>query len=603
MMAGSASSDFREEEILGRAYDWRLIKRFLAYLKPYKSYLVLIVLVLLLLTFVGLVTPLIMKKALDGPIKNALNAIDKTPFLRELFYLGILYLAALCARFGLSYAQVYLVRLVGQGAIHDLRCSLFSHLQKLSLSFFSKNPVGRLVTRVTNDIEALNELFASGIVALLNDAFILFGIIIILATVSWRMTLVAMVIVPPLILITLLFRRKARYYFGEIRRRLARLNAFINESFLGIRVIQMFNKQNERSNQHSDLNKELLKEYKSSNLCTAIFYPAIEVLGSAGTCALIYYASFAIHSGVVTLGEFFLFWSLLGRFFGPIMDLVDKYSVLQSAMASAERIFRIMDTQPDVQMPPDGHTPSEVKGEIRLENVSFSYNNHDVVLKDINLVVKPGERVALVGPTGAGKTSIINLVARFYDPQKGRVLIDGVDVRHWNGRALRSSLAIVPQDVFIFYGTVKENISLWDENISEERLKEAARAAKADDFIRNLENGYDTVMAERGATLSAGQRQLLSFARAIARKPPIIVLDEATSSIDSETEHSIQEAMENTLKGRTALIIAHRLSTIEKCDRILVVDEGRIVEEGTHSELLKRQGLYSCLYRMQGGRF
>jgi ABC-type multidrug transport system fused ATPase/permease subunit len=542
-----------------------------------------------------------MKEALDCPIPKALSAIDKAPYIKEIFFLSVLYFMALCARFGLSYAQILLVRLIGQGAINDLRCDLFAHLQKLSLSFFSKNPVGRLVTRVTNDIEALNELFASGIVALINDIFVIFGIIIIMSLYSWRMTLIAMTIVPPLILIAIFFRKKARHYFGEIRRRLARLNAFINESFLGIRVIHMFEKQGERSSTFKTLNQDLQNEQVASNFCMAIFYPAIEVLSAFGTCLVILYASYSIGK-TVTLGEFFLFWNLLGRFFGPVMDLADKYSFLQSAMASAERVFKIMDTEPDIKPPADGYTPSKIKGEVELSDISFSYDGKETVLKNLSLKVRPGERVAIVGPTGAGKTSIINLVARFYEPQQGCVRIDGVDVRDWNARALRSALAIVPQDVFIFYGSVRDNISLWDKSLSDEAIREAAKIADADDFIRRLPEGYDTVMAERGATLSVGQRQLLSFARAIARKPPIIVLDEATSSIDSETEHAIQEAMENMLKGRTALVIAHRLSTVEKCDRIIVLDDGKIVEEGTHENLLKNRGLYFCLYRTQEGR-
>ena len=597
-----AVSDFREEAVLGKAYDWRLMKRFLRYLKPYKGRVALAILILLGITGSTLLSPYIVKVALDGPITKGLKAADKTPFLNELLILVGLYFFLLLVRFVLGYARVYIVRSIGQSAIHDMRCELFSHLQRLDLAFYNKNPVGRLVTRVTNDIEALSELFSQGVVALINDVFMLFGIILVMALVSWRMTLLAMAVVPPLVLLAYFFRKKARHSFGEIRRRLAKINSFINETILGIRVIHMFEQQEERDRRHRALDDDLLKEYKAVNLYMAFFYPSVEMMAALGTALIIYYAAHSVLAGVITVGVFFLFWNLFRRFFQPIMDLADKYNMLQSAMASAERVFKILDTEPAIEQKTDGYVPKKVKGEVELSDIEFSYDDEEKVLKGISLKVGAGERVALVGPTGAGKTSIINLIARLWEPQRGSVKIDGVDVREWRTDALRSALAIVPQDVFIFYGTVSENISLWDRNITKERIEEAAKASCAHDFITRLEEGYETVMAERGATLSVGQRQLLSFARALARTPPIIVLDEATSSIDSETEQTIQKAMENILEGRTALIIAHRLSTIEKCDRIVVVDDGRIVEEGTHKELLSKRGLYWCLYTMQEGR-
>jgi len=513
--------------------------------------------------------------------------------------IALIFLTILLLGFSFNYCQVYLMQYTGQKLMYDLRVKVFSHLQKLSLSFFDQNPVGRLVTRATNDVEVLNEMFTELLINLFKDVFILLGIVVVLIHINWQLALVSFVVIPLTAWATMVFRLKARDAFRLVRLKIARINSSLNENISGMRVVQIFNRQEENYRRFGRLNHENFLANMRQIRIFAVFRPLIEIIGSLGIALLIWYGGGKVISETLSLGSLVAFLSYIQMFFRPIRDLSEKYNIMQAAMASAERIFLLLDEQPMIRDLPRPKKPPKSEGRVEFAGVWFAYQPDNWVLKEIDFSVNPGESVAIVGATGAGKTSIINLLERFYEPQRGRIGIDGINIAELDRSYLRSQIGLVMQDVFLFAGDVKGNIRLGKEEITDEKLVKMAKVVNAHQFIERFPGGYDEEVKERGITLSVGQRQLLSFARALAFDPNILILDEATANIDTETESLIQDALFKLMEGRTSIIIAHRLSTIRHCDRILVMHKGRIVEEGSHSQLLRKRGLYYGLYQLQ----
>ena len=520
-----------------------------------------------------------------------------------------LYLLALAAAFVVRFGQNYIMQMTGQRIMQDMRREIFAHLQRLHVGYFDRNPVGRLMTRVTTDVDAVNELFTSGVVTVFGDLFTLVGIMAVMVALDWRLALVTFAVIPLFFALTNWFRKGARASFRETRRWVARINAFLQENLSGMSVVQLFRREERNREAFAAINRRHYDANMQAIFYYAVFYPAIELLAAIATALILVYGGVSVLAGGLTLGVLVAFIQYSERFWRPISDLSEKFNVLQAAMAASERIFGLLDTKALVTSPDPAVRPPVVEGRVSLEDVWFSYaqdaatqpraaSEAGYVLKDVDFVVEPGRSVALVGATGAGKTSVISLLMRFYDAQEGRVALDGVDVREWDLQRLRSSLALVLQDVHLFSGTIASNIRLGSD-IPMERVRAAAEAVHAHRFIERLPDGYDTEVKERGATLSVGQKQLLSFARALAHDPRVLILDEATSSVDTETEQLIQDALRVLLRGRTAIVIAHRLSTVQNVDEILVLHKGRIRERGTHQELLARRGVYWKLYELQ----
>ncbi len=589
MMYGKGGK-FLEEDVVGKAYDSRIAKRLLHYLRPYRWQVVAAVLVLILLSLARLAGPLITKIAIDR--------FMMPHNLPGIFRISLVFLAVLFLEFLLQFIQINLMEWIGQHVMFDIRMAAFSHLQKMDLAFFDRNPVGRLVTRVTSDVAALQEVFTSGVVAIFGDLFTLTGIVIVLLTLNWQLALVTFTVLPLLITATFLFRRKVRDNYRHVRYLIARINAFLQENISGMAVVQLFNREKRNFQDFHDLNAETLRTQLKTILYFTLFGPSVDAISYIAIALIIWFGGVRYNAGGLTLGVLVAFIQYAQRFFRPISDLAEKYNILQGAMASSERIFKILDEKPSIVSPAKPVPFERFEKSIQFDHVWFAYKGEDWVLKDATFEVKKGQRVALVGATGAGKTSIINLLARFYDVQKGRILIDGTDIRKFAIPDLRRKIAIVLQDVFLFSGSVADNIRL-GENLSEEAVAEAARIANAHEFVQSMPDGYLTDVKERGQSLSLGQRQLLSFARALAFNPEILVLDEATSSVDTQTELLIQEALSRLLENRTAIIIAHRLSTIQHSDKILVIHKGEIRESGTHQELLAQKGIYYRLYKLQ----
>jgi ATP-binding cassette subfamily B multidrug efflux pump len=519
---------------------------------------------------------------------------DLAGIARLALVLGGLILVSLIA----GYGHVMTLVVAGQRAMCDVRMSLFAHIQKLSLSFYSENPVGRLVTRVTNDIEALNEMFAAVLVNSVKDLLLVVGTAAILFMMDVKLALISMAVMPVFITISVIFRTKARGAYRLVRKFLAKLNANMAEDLNGVKVVQIFGREKMRHAEYEDTNMNYFRANMRQLVVFGVFRPLIEIVASCGVALVLIYGGAGVLTGALTLGALVAFISYVRQMFHPLADLSDKYNIMQGAMASAERIFKIMDTDPEIISPDDPVSNPAITGLVEFRDVSFSYIEDQLVLRNLKFTVEPGRSVALVGPTGAGKTSIINLLCRFYDPDSGSILIDGKDLREYQVSDLRDNISIVLQDAFIFSRSVEDNIRL-GRDMSRNRVMKASEMVQASGFIENLPAGYDTEMAERGATLSTGQKQLICFARALAHDPRILVLDEATSSIDPATEQLIQSAIETLMKGRTSIIVAHRLSTIQKADEILVIDGGRILERGNHQELLARRGIYYNLYLLQ----
>jgi ATP-binding cassette subfamily B multidrug efflux pump len=586
----SAAGFHEDDPVAPKSYDWKLLVRLLKYLGPYKAAVAGSFLLILVMAGLDLVGPYLTKVAIDGHIAKGDAA--------GLRWVAGLYLLALLAALAVRFAQMFILQMTGQRVMQDMRREIFGHLQRLHVAYFDKNPVGRLMTRVTTDVDAVNELFTSGVVTVFGDLFTLFGIMGVMLALDLRLALVTFAVIPLFFLLTNWFRKGARESFRETRRWVARINSFLQENLSGMSVVQLFRREERNTLAFAAINRKHADANMTAIFYYAVFYPAIELLAALAFALIILYGGGGVLRGTVTLGVLVAFIQYSERFWRPISDLSEKFNILQAAMASSERIFLLLDTEPQVVGSAGARGLPEVKGRVAFEGVWFAYLGQEWVLKDIDFAVEAGRSVALVGATGAGKTSIISLLTRFYDVAQGRISLDGVDIRELPPAQLRSSLALVLQDVHLFSGTIASNIRLGSA-ISEDRVREAARAVHAHRFIEALPQGYETEVKERGATLSVGQKQLLSFARALAHDPRVLVLDEATSSVDTETEQLIQDALRVLLKGRTAIVIAHRLSTIQNVDEILVMHKGRIRERGTHQELLAERGIYWRLYQLQ----
>ena len=614
------SSYHEDDPIASKSYDWKLFLRLLAYLRPHLGAVVAAFALIVAMAGLDLVGPYLTKVAIDRHIARRDAA--------GLAGLAALYLLTLLAALAVRFGQTVIMQMTGQRIMLDMRREIFGHLQRLHVAYFDKNPVGRLMTRVTTDVDAVNDLFTSGVVTVFGDLFTLFGIMGVMLALDWRLALVTFSVIPLFFLLTNWFRKGARESFRETRKWVARINAFLQENLTGMSVVQLFRREERNQEAFAGINRKHADANMAAIFYYAVFYPAIELLAALATALILLYGGGEVLEGALTLGVLVAFIQYSERFWRPISDLSEKFNILQAAMAASERIFLLLDTAPQVVSPPAPQRLHRVEGRVAFENVSFSYRAEggsvappgppaphagvnpslgaassslspaQYVLEDINFVVEAGKSVALVGATGAGKTSVISLLMRFYDVQEGRVTLDGVDIRELPTEDLRSSLALVLQDVHLFSGTIASNIRLGSP-IPDERVREAARTVHAHRFIEALPEGYATEVKERGSTLSVGQKQLLSFARALAHDPRVLILDEATSSVDTETEQLIQDALRVLLRGRTAIVIAHRLSTIQNVDEILVLHKGRIRERGTHQELLLRRGIYWRLYQLQ----
>jgi len=596
----SAAGPPDDDPVTPPSYDWTIFVRLLRYLRPYKLQVFLAFLLIVAMAAIDLVGPYLTKVAIDGPVARGDAA--------GLSSVALLFLLSLVLAFGVRFAQMYLMQMTGQRIMLDMRREIFGHLQRLHISYFDKNPVGRLMTRVTTDVDAVNELFTSGVVTVFGDLFTLFGIMGVMLALDHRLALVTFAVIPLFVLVTNWFRKGARQSFRETRKWVARINAFLQENLTGMSVVQLFLREERNQQAFAGINKSHRDANMAAIFYYAVFYPAIELLAALAIGLILLYGGGEVLQAALTLGVLVAFIQYSERFWRPISDLSEKFNILQAAMASSERIFLLLDTKPEIAAGNEGRPMPEVRGRVAFENVWFSYqlgataatpdDDPGWVLKDISFTVEPGKSVALVGATGAGKTSVISLLTRFYDVQRGRVCLDGVDVKDLDPAAMRRSLALVLQDVYLWSGTVASNIRLGSD-IPDERVVAAARAVHAHRFIEALPQGYETEVRERGASLSVGQKQLLSFARALAHDPRVLILDEATSSVDTATEELIQEALRTLLAGRTAIVIAHRLSTIQHVDEILVMHKGAIRERGSHAQLLAAQGLYWRLYQLQ----
>ena len=633
----------QDEEVLGKAYDGRLMRRLLTYLRPYKLHVAIALVAIILKSILDVLGPFLTKIAIDkyltkSPSSHAAShswigdRLSSAP-LTGIAEIGGLYIGILISTFILEFIQTYLMQWTGQKVMFDLRSQIFRHLQFMHVGFFDKNPVGRLVTRVTTDVDALNEMFTAGVVSIFEDVFVLAGIIVIMMNLNWKLALITFAVLPLIVYATRVFRDKVRDSYRRIRTAIARINSFLQEAVSGMLVLQLFNREKRAYNKFSAINASHMEAFKDSILAYSIYYPVVEILSAIAVASIIWFGgngilqhavvssvnvgfsrktllTFHVMQNVMTIGVLVAFMQYAQRFFRPIQDLSEKFNILQSAMAAGERVFKLLDTKVEVTSPAITKQP-QGPGRIEFDHVWFAYNagdgatgapqttEPDWVLRDVNFAIEPGETIAVVGHTGAGKTTLISLLMRFYDVQRGAIRIDGVDIKEMNLDQLRNRFGVVLQDPFLFSGTVAGNIRLGTARIQDSDVEQAAEDVNLADFIRTLPGGFKEEVRERGSTLSTGQKQLISFARALAHNPKILILDEATSSVDTETEFRVRDALNRMVEGRTALIIAHRLSTIQRADKIIVMHKGQVREMGSHQQLLAQRGIYYKLYQLQ----
>jgi ATP-binding cassette subfamily B protein len=592
----TAVKQFHEEEAIGKTYDFQVARRLLRYLRPYRRLLFLALALTLALNLLGVLQPKFTQYAIDWYI---LPGKTEGVLLLVGLYVGVQVFRLLFA-----YLQAVFLNTVGQWVMFDIRRELYDKLQHQEIAYYDRNPVGRIMTRLTTDVDALNELFTQGLTDVLGDIVMIVAIVGVMLWMDVRLTLVTLLTVPMLFAATTWFRKGARRGYDMVRTRIARINAFLQEHFAGAQTVQIFNAEKKSLKRFADINED----YRKANIDTiffyAVFFPLVDFIGAVGIALIIWYGGYRVLQNtaeytVLTLGALVAFIQYSGFLFQPIRDISDKYNVLQSAVVASHRIFKTLDLPIQITTPEKPLRQGRARGVIEFENVWFAYKDEDWVLKDVSFKVEPGQSVALVGHTGSGKTTITNLLMRFYDVQRGRIMLDGTDLRGWDLTSLRQNFAVVLQDVFLFSGTVESNIRLGRQEIPEERVKWAAHEVRADHFIEKLQGGLKAEVRERGAGLSVGQKQLISFARALAFDPALLILDEATSSIDTETEQLIQQAIERVMRDRTSIVVAHRLSTIQRASQIIVLHHGEIREQGTHQDLLANRGLYWMLYKLQ----
>ena len=580
-----------EEQELGKVYDRVLMKRLLQYLKPYRFQLLVIAIFMIGTTLSRLASPVIIQMAIDRHIIP--GELDGLSIFAGLFVLSLL------GEFIFAYFEEYRQLMVGQHVMRDLRQTLFSHLQRLDVQYFDKNPVGRLMTRVMGDVQVLNELFTSGVITSFGNLLSILGIVVAMLLYNWQLACVAFTVIPIIFGATLVYQIYSRRAFREQRKQYARINAFLQENIVGMTTMKLFAQEHRSHLRFNERNRRYLTANLRSIFYFSIFHPLIEVTASLATAVIIWYGGGQIVQNALTFGTLVAFIQLAERFFWPIRELSEKYTIFQNAMASSERIFQLLDTEPSIVSTTDKRGNDTLKGEIEFKNVWFAYNDEDYVLRDVSFKVEPGEKVALVGHTGAGKTTIINLLCRFYEINKGQILIDGVDIQKMNLEELRSAISIVQQNIFLFSDSIERNISLGDPSITDKQIINASKDVHLDRFVQKMPDVYSTEIKEDGGGLSVGQKQLVAFARALASDPSILVLDEATSSVDTETELLIEDALSRLMRDRTSVVIAHRLSTIQNADRIIVMHRGEIRETGNHNELLQKGGIYYRLYQLQ----
>jgi ATP-binding cassette, subfamily B, multidrug efflux pump len=599
-------SNVHEEEALGKAYDSRLMRRLMQYMQPYKWRVIFALTLTLAVTPLELAPPKLFQVAVDQYLVPASRQLlGVTAAKKGLILISVVYLLVLLFDFLAQYVQIRIMQRVGQQTMYDMRREIFGHMQRLPVSYFDRNPVGRLVTRVTTDVDALNDLFAAGVVTMINDFFLLAVMVGVLLYLNWRLALAALSVLPLIFVVTMVFRTYVREANRKIRTAIARINAFLQEYISGMSTVQIFNREPKAKAEFERRNRDNMLAWRDAILAFALFYPAVEILSVAAIALIFWVGGLRVFSNVLTLGVLVAFMQYAQRFFRPIQDLSEKFNILQSAMAASERIFKLLDEPLTVTSAPNAVRLDQPRGEIEFRNVWFSYRNvpepadEDWVLRDVSFRVAPGQSFAIVGHTGAGKTTLISLLLRFYDIQRGQILLDGVDIRMLDMQDLRRQFGIVLQDPFLFTGTIESNIRLGTPGIDRATVEHAVEEIGLGDFVDSLPEGVVTDVNERGSTLSVGQRQLINFARALAHNPRFLILDEATSSVDTKTEIQIREALDRLLSGRTALVIAHRLSTIQHADRILVFHKGRLREQGAHQELLAQRGIYYRLYQLQ----
>jgi ATP-binding cassette subfamily B multidrug efflux pump len=587
----TAVKQFHEEEAIGKTYDFQVARRLLRYLKPYVRLLIPALALTLMLNLLGILQPKFIQYAIDWYILPRKTA--------GITWFALLFVGVQLTRFAFSYLQVVLLNSVGQYVMFDLRREIYNKLQHQEVAYYDRNPVGRIMTRLTADVDALNELFTSGVTDLLGDLVMIVAIIAVMIWMDARLTLVTLLTVPMLFAATTWFRKGARKGYDMVRTRIARIFAFLQEHFSGAQTVQIFNAEEKSLRRFAGINDDHRKANIDTIFYYAVFFPLVDFIGAVGVALVIWYGGYRVMQHALSLGALVAFIQYSGFLFQPIRDISDKYNVLQGAVVASHRIFEALDLPIQITTPAQPLKRGRAEGRIEFQNVWFAYNNDEWVLKDVSFTVAPGQSIALVGHTGSGKTTITNLLMRFYDVQKGRILLDGVDVRDWDLQSLRENFAVVLQEIFLFSGSVASNIRLGREDISDERVRWAAMEVRADRFIQRLPHVYESEVRERGAGLSVGQKQLISFARALAFDPALLILDEATSSIDTETEQLIQQAIERVMRSRTSLVVAHRLSTIQRADNIIVLHHGEIREQGTHQDLLGLHGLYWKLYKLQ----